>query len=159
MMPFAQYAAQWLEANAYALIPAPYRSYRAVIHTHVVPFFKDVPLGHVGDAHLKRLIAYLRGLQGKGGQPMGPKTINNYLGPLKTMLKETAEKKLLSYDPTVFVKRLRVPKPDIDPFAPRRSRGSWSMSHRITERISMWHSSQACVPTSRSRANGNTSTS
>jgi integrase len=119
MMPFGQYAAQWLEANAYALTPATYRSYRTVIHTHVVPFFKDVPLGHISDAHLKRLIAYLQGLQGKGGQPMGPKTINNYLGPLKTMLKEAAEKKLLTYDPTVFVKRLRVPKPDIDPFAPQ----------------------------------------
>ncbi len=110
MMPFGQYAALWLEANAYALTPATYRSYRTIIPTHVVPFFKDLPLGHVSDAHLKRLIAYLQGLQGKGGRPMGP---------LKTMLKEAAEKKLLTYDPTVFVKRLRVPKPDIDPFAPQ----------------------------------------
>jgi integrase len=119
MMPLGQYAAQWLETNAYALTPATYRSYRTVIHTHVVPFFKDLPLGQVSDAHLKRLIAHLQGLPGKGGRAMGPKSINNYMGPLKTMLKEAAEKKLLTYDPAVFVKRLRVPKPDIDPFAPQ----------------------------------------
>ena len=35
------------------------------------------------------------------------------------MLREAAEKKLLGYDPTMFMKRLRVPKPDIDPFTPQ----------------------------------------
>jgi integrase len=50
---------------------------------------------------------------------MRPKTINNYLGPIKAMLTEAVEKKLLPYDPTDFVKRLRVPRPDIDPFTPQ----------------------------------------
>jgi integrase len=35
------------------------------------------------------------------------------------MLQEAAEKKLLAYDPAVFVKRLRAPKPDIHPFTPQ----------------------------------------
>jgi integrase len=90
-----------------------------VIHTHVVPFFKDLPLEQVTDAHLKRFITHLQALPGKGARPMGPKSINNYLGPVKAMLREAAEKKLLGYDPTMFMKRLRVPKPDINPFTPQ----------------------------------------
>src|SRR5687767_2009982 len=54
LRPFAEYAVQWLEMNAYALTPATYRSYRTIVHTHVVPFFKGVLLGQVGDGHLKR---------------------------------------------------------------------------------------------------------
>jgi integrase len=34
------------------------------------------------------------------------------------MLAEAAEKRVLTYDPTAFVKRLRAPKPDVDPFTP-----------------------------------------
>jgi integrase len=119
MIPFAQYAVQWLEENAYSLTPATYRSYRTVIHSHVVPFFKELPLGEITDTHLKRFVAHLQGLPGKGGRSMASKSINNYLGPVKGMLRQAAEKKLLPYDPTVFVKRLRVPKPDIDPFTPQ----------------------------------------
>jgi integrase len=118
MIPFAQYAVQWLEENAYSLTPATYRSYRTVIHSHVVPFFKELPLGEITDTHLKRFVAHLQALPGKGGRPMASKSINNYLGPVKGMLRQAAEKKLLTYDPTLFVKRLRVPKPDIDPFTP-----------------------------------------
>jgi integrase len=118
MTPFAQYAVQWLEANAYALTPATYRSYRTIIHAHVVPFFAGVPLGQVGDGHLKRFIAHLQALPGKGGRPMAPKSVNNYLAPVKQMLAEAAEKRVITSDPTVFVKRLRVPRPDVDPFTP-----------------------------------------
>jgi len=118
MIPFAQYAVRWLEENAYSLTPATYRSYRTVIHTHVVPFFKELSLGEITDTHLKRFVVHLQALPGKGGRPMASKSINNYLGPVKGMLRHAAEKKLLPYDPTVFVKRLRVPKPDVDPFTP-----------------------------------------
>jgi integrase len=108
-----------LETTAYALTPATSRSSRPVLHPHVVPCCTDLPWGHGSEAPLTRRIASLHGLQGKGGRPMGPKSLNNYMGPLKTMLKEAAEKKLLTYDPAVFVKRLRVPKPDIHPFTPQ----------------------------------------
>jgi integrase len=77
MMPMAAYAVQWLDANAYALTPATYRSYRTIIHTHLVPFFQGVPLGQVSDGHLKRFIAHLQALPGKRGRPMAPKSINN----------------------------------------------------------------------------------
>jgi integrase len=119
MMPFAQYAVQWLDTNKYALTAATYRSYRTIIHTHVVPFFTHVPLGQVGDGHLKRFIAHLQALPGKGGRPMAPKSVNNYLAPVKQMLAEATEKRVITYNPTVFVKRLRVPKPDVDPFTPQ----------------------------------------
>jgi integrase len=118
MMPLAAYAVQWLDANAYALTPATYSSYRTMIHTHLVPFFQGVPLGQVSDGHLKRFIAHLQALPGKRGRPMAPKSINNSLAPVKAMLKEAAEKRLLTHNPAVFVKRLRVPKSDIDPFTP-----------------------------------------
>jgi integrase len=49
---FAQYATEWLEQSAYALTPATYASYRTIIHTHVVPFFHNLPLGEMTDAHL-----------------------------------------------------------------------------------------------------------
>jgi hypothetical protein len=59
MKPFAQYATEWLEESAYALTPATYASYRTIIHTHVVPFFHNLPLGEMTDAHLKRFIVHL----------------------------------------------------------------------------------------------------
>jgi integrase len=51
-------------------------------------------------------------------RPMALKSINNYLAPVKAMLQEAAEKRLLTHNPAVIVRRVRVPKPDIDPFTP-----------------------------------------
>lgn len=85
----------------------------------MVPFSKGLTLRDITDAHLKCFISYLQGLPGKRARPMGPKSINNCLGPVKTMLKEAVEKKWLAHDPTAFVKRLREPKPDVDPFTPQ----------------------------------------
>jgi len=121
MRPCGQYTAQWLETNAYALTPATYRSSHTVIHPHGVPCFTDLPLGHVSDAPLTRLIAYLQGLQGTGGRPLGPNSLTHDIGPLNTMRKEAAENKGLTDDPTGFVKRRRVPKPAIDPVALQES--------------------------------------
>jgi hypothetical protein len=85
---FARYAMQWVEENAYALTPSAYASYRTAIHQHVVPFFGELPLAEVTDAHLKRFIAHLQRQPGKRGRLMGPKSINNYVSPMKAMLKE-----------------------------------------------------------------------
>ena len=40
MMPFGQYAVQWLKDNAYVLTPAAHRTYRTALHSHVVPFLR-----------------------------------------------------------------------------------------------------------------------
>jgi integrase len=115
---FARYARQWLEENAYALTPSTYASYRTAIDQHMVPFFGALPLAEVTDAHLKRFIAHLQRQPGKRGRLMGPKSINNYMSPMKAMLKEAVQKQLLASDPTAFIRRLRVPRPDVDPFSP-----------------------------------------
>jgi integrase len=49
---------------------------------------------------------------------MGPKSINTYVSSMKAMLKEAGHKQRLASDPTAFIRRLRVPRPDVDPCSP-----------------------------------------
>ena len=82
---FGRYAMQWLEENVYALTPSTYASYRTAIRQHAVPFLGKLPLVEVTDAHLKRFIAHLQRLPAKRDRLMGPKSVNNYVGPIKAI--------------------------------------------------------------------------
>jgi integrase len=89
---------------------------------------------------------------------MAPKSINNYVSPMKAMLKAAVQKQLLASDPTAYIRRLRVPRPDVDPFSPEEIAQFLTMvtpHYRTYFHLAFLTGMRP--PTSRSRSSGGTS--
>ncbi len=67
-----------------------------------------------GDIHL--FIGELSRRKTRSGQLVGPRRINMIIARLRTIFSIAKRRKLVAEDPMVFVKNLREPKGEVDPF-------------------------------------------
>jgi integrase len=73
-------------------------------------------LAAIDDGDINRFLGELMKRKGLNGQPIGPRRINMMIARLRTILSIAKRRKLISEDPMIFVKNLREPKGDDDPF-------------------------------------------
>jgi integrase len=74
------------------------------------------PIGQIDDGDINRFLGELMKRKGLNGQLMGPRRINMMIARLRTIFSVAKRRKLIGEDPMVFVKNLREPKGEVDPF-------------------------------------------
>lgn len=82
------------------------KDYASIVRNHLEPFFGDRPIQRIDAAEVERFAKHLRTkkAQGRrGGKPLSPKSIANYLGTLSTLLNFAVRKKWLSVSPMTAV--------------------------------------------------------
>lgn len=70
--------------------------YGSAVANHFEPFFKDTPIDKIDSQRIERFAEHLRIKKGqgkRGGEQLAPKTVENILGSLGTLLRFAAKKK------------------------------------------------------------------
>ena len=76
--------------------------YAMHVRVHLAPYFGDLPIQRIDALRIEAFAAHLRTLTGqgrRGGTPLSPKSIRNYLGTLSALLNFAVRKKWLSASP------------------------------------------------------------
>ncbi|MCA8972836.1 MAG: site-specific integrase [Planctomycetes bacterium] len=115
---FASFAREYLDVQDKSR--SNYQNKERDLRLHLVPFFGEIPIDEITRRHIDRFKAHMRKPRGerassrrskhrkekaltgrrKGG-PMSPKTINNTLGTLRTMLRMAADYGLIDRVPRI----------------------------------------------------------
>lgn len=80
--------------------------YRMHTRLHLEPFFKDMPVHKIDAELIEKFAAHLRRKTGqgrRGGRPLSPKTVKNYLGTLSALLNFSVKKKWIPSSPFAAV--------------------------------------------------------
>jgi integrase len=78
------------------------KDYDSIARIHLVPFFGDRVIQRIDAALIERFATHLRTKKGqgrRGGKPLSPKSVANYLGTLSTLLNFAVRKKWLASSP------------------------------------------------------------
>ena len=112
-----EFAQAWLEERPTTLTVATAYDYERLIRALLLPArLAQKQLDAIDDGDISRFLGELMKRKGLNGQPIGPRRINMMIARLRTILSIAKRRKLISEDPMVFVKNLREPKGDVDPF-------------------------------------------
>lgn len=95
--------------------PSELRAKEMIFRLHLVPFFGDRDLREIDQELIEKFIAL------KLKQGLSPKTINNRLGVLRTMLNIAIKWGYLEKNPVNDVKTLKTPPDEFDYFTPEES--------------------------------------
>jgi integrase len=95
------------------------KDYAATVRLHFVPFFGSKPVDHITARDIERFVAQLRTKRGqgrRGGQPLAPKSVDNYVRTLTALLNFAVRKKWLPVSPMTAadLPRLRAADRPID---------------------------------------------
>lgn len=80
--------------------------YSSAVRVHLAPFFGDTPIQRIDAERIEALARHLRTKRGqgrRGGQPLSPKSVANYLGILSTLLNFAVRRKWLPASPMAAV--------------------------------------------------------
>jgi len=111
------FAQAWLEERRTTLSVATAYDYDRLIKALLLPApIAQKQLAAIDDGDISRFLGELLKRKGLSGQPIGPRRINKMIARLRTILSIAKRRKLISEDPMIFVRNLREPKGDIDPF-------------------------------------------
>lgn len=114
---FADYSQTWLLENEVRWRRTTRSLRRDMIRTHLLPNFGNRRVGQVTRADLLEYRAALAKRPGKlPGSLMSPKTVNEIMGVLANILDEAADRYEF-VSPAQRIKRLKVPRKDIQPFS------------------------------------------
>lgn len=114
---FEQFATKWLIEYAEPRVkPSTLDGYQRYLEGHVVPAFGAIPLTRLTTGHIQDFVS---GLQARG---LSPKSINNYLVPLKLMLKHAVRWGYLASNPADGVERARVTPKEMQALTPEQVR-------------------------------------
>jgi hypothetical protein len=138
--PFSGLAARWLEVAVWPkLKPKTATLYESCCRVWLVPYFGDREASTIGPAEVEGLQAYMtRTPRAKGSDlPPGPKTNNEVIGCLSSMLGTAVRWRYLRSNPCDLVQRMKVPEGDLEYYdAPQAAR--WLLACRETE--ARWYS-------------------
>ncbi len=109
---FKDYAQEWIKNYAENRVkPSTLRSYRNTIDYHLLPAFGDLRLKYLTAARIDRFIT-------EALKKRKPKTVNNILIQLKTMLKYAKRRGYLRDNPALDVDNVRLEHREMDYLAP-----------------------------------------
>lgn len=84
------------------------KDYAATTRNHFAPFFGERPIQRIDPALIERFVKHLRSTNGKGrrgGKPLSPKTVENYLTTLGTLFNFAVKKRWIAASPMLGVER------------------------------------------------------
>jgi integrase len=110
-----EFALRWLDEQVH-LSAASANHYRLLLKKHLLPFpIASKRLSQIADGDVNRLIGALR--EGfEGSRWSGLRTINMVIARLRTIFATAKRRKLIADDPMAYVRNLRQPRPDAEPF-------------------------------------------
>lgn len=103
------YLADWLEARRPGLKPSTVSSYRTTIDSWIVPHLGHIALRDLTGAHLTRWHGLLRDRGGRGGKPLGTRSVQLAHRVLAMALDEAVEGGLLHRSPVLEVPKKQRP--------------------------------------------------
>jgi len=112
-----EFAESWLEERRTVLTLATAYDYDRLIKALLLPApITRNPISQIDDGDVNRFLGELMKRKGLNGQLIGPRRINMIIARLRTIFSVAKRRKLVAEDPMVFVKNLREPKGEVDPF-------------------------------------------
>lgn len=113
---FRDFAETWYSENEVRWRRTTRGLMRMVVDKHLAPTFADQQVGAITRADVLAFRAEFSKRDGKTkGKPMSPKTVNDVVGVLKSILDEAAARFDFS-SPCQKIKRLKVPRTEVFPF-------------------------------------------
>jgi len=113
---FSAFAETWYAENVVRWRRTTRGLMRSNLDRHLIPKFGTVQIGLVTRPAILEFRAELAKLKGKAkGEAISPKTVNDIVGMLKSILDEAADRYSF-VSPCQRIKRLKVPRKDIKPF-------------------------------------------
>jgi integrase len=113
---FEVYTNTWFQNSKIAWKPSFKRSVRSILDRHLIPWFKDKPVAEITKWMIKEFRTELAQLDGRKGNKIKNKTINNIIDVFSMAMSEAAEEYEFE-NPFLNLKRLKVRKPDILPLS------------------------------------------
>jgi integrase len=113
---FRDFAATWMSEHEVEWRRSHIKVLKSTIDGHLLPAFGDRPVGTITKAEILAFRAKLSALPGRTGEKLSNKRINGILAPMSQILNDAAERHGF-VSPTINVKRLKVRKPDVEPFS------------------------------------------
>ncbi len=111
-----EFALAWLEERRTQITPASQSHYRLQLKNHLLGFpIASRHVAEITDGDVTQLIAALQE-QFADGAWSGTRTINMVIARLRSIFATAKRRKLVAADPMQYVRNLRQPKPDADPF-------------------------------------------
>ena len=111
------FAESWLEERRTGLAMATAYDYGRLIKALLLPApIAQRPIGQIDDGDINRFLGELMKRKGLNGPQIGPRRINMMIARLRTVFSIAKRRKLVAEDPMPYIKNLREPKGDVDPF-------------------------------------------
>jgi integrase len=116
----AQHLEGWLADVELDLSPTTASLYRTIVRAYVLPRIGAEKLKAVTPVMLTRLYADLLASGGRGGRPLGPRTVRNVHRTLRTALESAVDARRLDWNPAASkaTKIPRLPRPEIEVWTP-----------------------------------------
>lgn len=113
---FEEYANTWYKNNKISWKPSVQKDFRSTLDGHLIPKFKDKALTEITKWMIKEFRTELAELDGRKGQKISNKRINNIILVLRLVMNEAAEEHDFG-TPFMNLKPLQVKRPEIMPLS------------------------------------------
>ena len=112
-----EFAQSWLEERRRTITMATAYDYDRLINALLLPTsLAQKSINEIDDGDINRFLGELMKRKGLNGQLIGPRRINMMIARLRTIFSIAKRRKLIPEDPMIYIKNLREPKGDVDPF-------------------------------------------
>jgi integrase len=105
---FGHVAKEWAAIHQGKVKYSTWRDYRSSMNTHVLPYFKDMPINAISYLDVEKFIS---------GLSCGPKRTNNILVPMRSVFKMAFKHGYVQDNVMLKLDNRSVEQPDIYPFA------------------------------------------
>lgn len=88
---FGEYLKKWWIDMEPGMSENQIRDYKVPLNKHILPFFKEIPFSEFKPVLMKKFVGDLKSKRNRYGKPYSPKTIRNYLTPLRVILRDAVD--------------------------------------------------------------------
>ena len=131
---FGDFARRWFEEMKPGMTENQIRDYTTALENHILPYFGDMPFSEMKPITIKKFLAHLKQRRNRYRRPLSPKTIRNYLIPLRVIVKDAVSEYSWNGfgDPFLGVKLPNLIRKRIQPF-------SYEEWQRVMEQLPGWY--------------------